>query len=246
MILPMFIILIQLLIRTRDIGMEWNEWVEKQAKKLHEGCFWYAMQEIEGRREILLKGAKNKAVYNLNLLIAAAFSGMNSAQLGTQWFYSSGGKPANSSSGSLGFQTSSNSLPFGYYDSALTSPYFAGGFPNGGGSQIGVGTDTTTQTTPTMGNLVAQVASEALSIGPNLNANNQIQASATFPAGSLGAANTNKDIGEIGLQVIQNGYASLFTRLSVADNENLGNGNGSIITINNNFPAVFSMILSTF
>ena len=232
--------------------MEWNKYIEKHARGIGAGIYWYAMQEIEDRRVVLLKGAKNKAVANLNYALNGWISSL-------QYRYNSAGNIGGGNGLIALNNDGSNTTTEPYLNSGgsnISSGYYASGAytqgslgttadSNGGGLMIDAGSDTTTKTTSGMGGLVSLIADSNYISNEGLNANNQVQISGYFNAGTLGASGTNTNVGELGL-VYQNGSRALLTRLSVADNENLGAGNGTLVSINNDYPAVFTMILSTF
>ena len=227
---------------------EWDIFVEEQSRNIGAGIHWFGMQEINGNKVVLLKGAKNKAVANLNYALNGWISSL-------QYRYNSAGNTGGGNGLIALNNDGSNTTNEPYLNSGgsnISSGYYASGAYTqgsigitGGGLMIDAGSDTTTKTTSGMGGLVSLIADSNYISNEGLNANNQVQISGYFNAGTLGASGTNTNVGELGL-VYQNGSRALLTRLSVADNENLGAGNGTTVSINNNYPAVFTIIVSLY
>ena len=227
---------------------EWDIFVEEQSRNIGAGIHWFGMQEINGNKVVLLKGAKNKAVANLNYALNGWISSL-------QYRYNSAGNIGGGNGLIALNNDGSNTTNEPYLNSGgsnISSGYYASGAytqgsigTTGGGLMIDAGSDTTTKTTSGMGGLVSLIADSNYISNEGLNANNQVQISGYFNAGTLGASGTNTNVGELGL-VYQNGSRALLTRLSVADNENLGAGNGTTVSINNNYPAVFTIIVSLY
>lgn len=227
---------------------EWDIFVEEQSRNIGAGIHWFGMQEINGNKVVLLKGAKNKAVANLNYALNGWISSL-------QYRYNSAGNIGGGNGLIALNNDGSNTTNEPYLNSGgsnISSGYYASGAYTqgsigitGGGLMIDAGSDTTTKTTSGMGGLVSLIADSNYISNEGLNANNQVQISGYFNAGTLGASGTNTNVGELGL-VYQNGSRALLTRLSVADNENLGAGNGTTVSINNNYPAVFTIIVSLY
>jgi hypothetical protein len=227
---------------------EWDIFVEEQSRNIGAGIHWFGMQEINGNKVILLNGVKNKAVANINKALNGWFSSLQYKDDSAGNIGGGLGNIALNNDGSNAtnepyLQSNGSNMSSGYWNGSAYTQGSIG--TTGSGLMIDAGSDTTTKTTSTMGGLVSLVADSNYISSEGLNANGQVQISGYFNAGSLGAANTNTTIGELGL-IYQNGSRALLTRLSVADNENLGNGNGTTVSINNNYPAVFTIIVSLY